>query len=68
MEREIACPTCGRPVTLGGERRPREAPFCSRRCRLADLGAWADGRYVVSRPAGDPEPYDRPEGDAGVGS
>ena len=24
-----------------------ERPFCSERCRLLDLGAWADERYVV---------------------
>jgi endogenous inhibitor of DNA gyrase (YacG/DUF329 family) len=23
-------------------------PFCSARCKLADLGSWLSGRYVVS--------------------
>ncbi|MGH8659573.1 MAG: DNA gyrase inhibitor YacG [Gammaproteobacteria bacterium] len=37
------CPTCGKPV-----RRPQEeAPFCSRRCRLIDLGEWFSGRYRI---------------------
>ena len=31
----------------------RWRPFCSERCRNADLARWADGRYRV---AGDPVP------------
>ncbi|MGH8580615.1 MAG: DNA gyrase inhibitor YacG [Gammaproteobacteria bacterium] len=37
------CPTCGKPV--GGAQ--EEAPFCSRRCRLIDLGEWFAGRYRI---------------------
>lgn len=33
-------------------------PFCSQRCKLADLANWLDGRYVVSEAL----PFD--EGDA----
>ena len=25
-------------------------PFCSERCRLADLGKWLDGAYKISAP------------------
>ena len=25
-------------------------PFCSERCRLADLGKWLDGGYRISAP------------------
>lgn len=25
-------------------------PFCSQRCRIADLGSWLDGAYRISRP------------------
>lgn len=42
----ITCPTCSAPV-------PAESatfPFCSKRCRLIDLGRWLSGDYVVSRP------------------
>jgi endogenous inhibitor of DNA gyrase (YacG/DUF329 family) len=28
-------------------------PFCSERCRLADLGKWLDGGYRISSPAAD---------------
>jgi endogenous inhibitor of DNA gyrase (YacG/DUF329 family) len=41
---ERPCPTCGRPAEW--ENNP-DRPFCSDRCRLLDLGAWADERYVV---------------------
>lgn len=30
-------------------------PFCSERCKQVDLGRWAAGTYVVSRPASDEE-------------
>ena len=38
------CPTCGAPAEW--ENNP-DRPFCSERCRLLDLGAWVDERYVV---------------------
>jgi len=37
------CPTCGKPVTDPQE----DAPFCSSRCRLIDLGEWFGGRYRI---------------------
>jgi tRNA threonylcarbamoyladenosine biosynthesis protein TsaE len=39
------CPVCGEPVS---ETNP-SFPFSSERCRMADLGKWLSGRYVVSR-------------------
>jgi endogenous inhibitor of DNA gyrase (YacG/DUF329 family) len=43
------CPSCGRLVEV----RPPDSfrPFCSERCRSADLGKWLDGSYRVSMPA-----------------
>jgi endogenous inhibitor of DNA gyrase (YacG/DUF329 family) len=32
-----------------------EFPFCSERCRLLDLGAWASEKYAVSDPVFDEE-------------
>ncbi len=40
----MICPICKKPVTL----KDPEAPFCSERCRLLDLGAWASGDYIIS--------------------
>ena len=44
------CPVCGTPVVWGPDAPFR--PFCSERCRIADLAAWASERYRV--PAVDP--------------
>lgn len=48
----VPCPTCGAAVALpaGSAKLPAAFPFCSERCKLADLGKWADGTYRVSRP------------------
>ncbi|MFI4854204.1 MAG: DNA gyrase inhibitor YacG [Phycisphaerales bacterium JB065] len=39
------CRRCGRSVLESGE----HYPFCSDRCRMADLNSWFDGDYKVSR-------------------
>jgi len=44
------CPIC---KTATDSEVHKEFPFCSDRCRLADLGAWASERYVVSDPVFD---------------
>ncbi|MBC7781074.1 MAG: DNA gyrase inhibitor YacG [Proteobacteria bacterium] len=43
--RTVACPQCGATVEWRPENRFR--PFCSERCRLIDLGAWATEDYRV---------------------
>jgi uncharacterized protein len=50
--RLVRCPTCRRPTPWAGN---THRPFCSERCRLLDLAAWADERYRI---AGDPVPSD----------
>ena len=50
----VKCPTCGQPVVWNEASKFR--PFCSERCKMIDLGAWASDRYVVpSGPAEDTE-------------
>ena len=46
---KLKCPTCKKPV----KRDAPDFPFCGERCRLIDLGKWADGSYVVSTPLTD---------------
>lgn len=46
----VPCPICTKPVPTADGARPPCFPFCCDRCRLIDLGRWADGRYVVSDP------------------
>ena len=41
-----SCPICNTPVTD----EQATYPFCSKRCRLVDLGEWFDGSYRVARP------------------
>jgi endogenous inhibitor of DNA gyrase (YacG/DUF329 family) len=44
------CPICRKPTDSTTD---ADFPFCSERCRLADLGNWASERYVVSAPVFD---------------
>jgi uncharacterized protein len=44
--RLVACPHCGKSVEWTPAAKWR--PFCSERCKLIDLGAWASERYRVS--------------------
>jgi hypothetical protein len=41
---KIKCPICHELTTW--EENP-DRPFCSRRCRLTDLGAWAAESYRI---------------------
>lgn len=41
----VACPQCGKEVTWGEESPYR--PFCSERCKLIDLGQWANEGYRI---------------------
>jgi uncharacterized protein len=44
------CPICKKPTDSDAH---AEFPFCSERCKLLDLGAWASEKYVISEPAVD---------------
>ena len=48
------CPICKKPVNLGDT----DFPFCSQRCRTADLGAWSAEEYRISSNAPPPETPD----------
>jgi uncharacterized protein len=52
------CPICKKSTDSATD---AEFPFCSERCRLTDLGAWASEKYVVSDPIFDEQ--DVPEKD-----
>ncbi|MGY0217843.1 DNA gyrase inhibitor YacG [Endozoicomonadaceae bacterium StTr2] len=45
----VQCPTCKKPVEYS-EKSPYR-PFCCKRCRLIDLGAWASEEHSIP---GDP--------------
>ncbi|PCI51125.1 MAG: DNA gyrase inhibitor YacG [Moraxellaceae bacterium] len=50
-EIEVECPECKKKVVWDSANPSR--PFCSERCKLLDLGAWADGsRAIPEQPDG----------------
>ncbi len=55
--RTVSCPRCGAPVEWTPASRYR--PFCSERCKMIDLGAWATEQYKV---AGSEEKYEQESG------
>ena len=42
----VKCPTCGISVAWLPENAFR--PFCSERCKMIDLGAWAEREYSIA--------------------
>ena len=47
MHKRIRCPTCRK---TGNWFAGPYGPFCSRRCKLVDLGKWLSEEHVVSQP------------------
>lgn len=45
---KIECPTCKTSTEVPDDFTHR--PFCSRRCKMADLANWFDEAYRFSRP------------------
>lgn len=43
--RTVACPVCGKNAIYSPSNPHR--PFCSERCRVTDLGAWASEAYRI---------------------
>jgi endogenous inhibitor of DNA gyrase (YacG/DUF329 family) len=43
--RKVACPTCGKILEWRPENTWR--PFCGERCKLIDLGQWADEKFKL---------------------
>lgn len=53
---QVACPTCQEPVEWNRESKWR--PFCSKRCRLIDLGDWFDEQHRIADEEADAPPPD----------
>lgn len=53
----VSCPHCGKPVVWDMSNPYR--PFCSERCKLIDLGQWAEEKYRI--PDGKVPTGDMPE-------
>ncbi|HTM59150.1 MAG TPA: DNA gyrase inhibitor YacG [Burkholderiales bacterium] len=52
--KQVPCPRCGTLSPYSPENKWR--PFCSERCRMIDLGKWADGTYRVPTKDAPPDP------------
>jgi len=65
------CPVCHKTIKKSTQEQTKEAnffPFCSKRCKLIDLGAWLDAKYkIISRPqsqeSGEPSNNSSPSSD-----
>ena len=44
MTKKVRCPNCGEISSMRGN---EYRPFCSERCKMSDLGAWAEGKYAI---------------------
>ena len=44
---DIKCPSCNKHIAWSDNFPDR--PFCSKRCKLIDLGEWASEGYVISQ-------------------
>jgi endogenous inhibitor of DNA gyrase (YacG/DUF329 family) len=45
QKKHISCPLCGKKNTWTPDNPSK--PFCSERCKLIDLGEWADGKRAL---------------------
>ena len=45
IPQRVRCPQCGTVAEYKPDNPSR--PFCSERCKLIDLGAWAEERYAI---------------------
>jgi len=63
--RGVTLPTCGKSLLWTSANVWR--PFCSERCKLIDLGAWATERYRVPVVEDKDQPEDAPPGEPARG-
>jgi endogenous inhibitor of DNA gyrase (YacG/DUF329 family) len=49
MSKMVICPQCRRETTWEGN---SYRPFCSKRCKLIDLGSWIDEGYAIPEEKG----------------
>jgi endogenous inhibitor of DNA gyrase (YacG/DUF329 family) len=54
----IKCPTCKR---VGDWFAQSYGPFCSRRCKLVDLGKWFGEEHLISEPLRTQDPEETPK-------
>lgn len=45
---KVSCPKCGKQLKGQSLAELPDFPFCSKRCKLIDLGRWLDGTYTIA--------------------
>lgn len=51
MIKKVKCPICSKDVKFDDKKKlPLNFPFCSKRCKLVDLGKWLNEEYTISEP------------------
>ena len=48
---KVRCPICEKTMDVQGPKEWPDWPFCSKRCRMVDLGRWLGGNYRIETPA-----------------
>lgn len=56
---KIRCPSCRRELKNVPADFPHR-PFCSNRCKMADLANWLDENYRITRPIGFDDDFEPP--------
>lgn len=51
--RHVQCPACGKSVAWSTDNPDR--PFCSKRCKTIDFGAWAAEEYRIPQQETSPD-------------
>ena len=46
----VRCPICEKALDTHGPKEWPDWPFCSKRCRMVDLGRWLGGEYRIETP------------------
>ena len=47
---KVRCPICEKTMDAQGPKEWPDWPFCSRRCKMVDLGRWLGGNYRIETP------------------
>ncbi len=58
----MRCPICDRWLEAADPKALPDFPFCSRRCRLIDLGRWLGEEYGIACADGEGEPAEENDG------
>jgi uncharacterized protein len=61
---KVRCPICERALDAQGPREWPDWPFCSKRCKLVDLGRWLGGNYRIESPLGEEHQDETSESDS----